>query len=237
MFAEIAEGRFNSTLQSGLLCAVILLPATAWAASVNGATDNQEAPQIAMATVPSAVPASTAPTGTGPAPAAQPAQPAQPAQSPPSIQPAQPSKLATLSRHIQSRYGISEPKANQIVGQAIDNGSRHQLDPELLLAIIAVESTFRERAVSRVGARGLMQVMPGVHRDKLRNIGGTRALFDPAKNIHTGAQILNTYLSNHSGDLRRALLNYNGSLGHKRSSYADRVMDLYRDFQRVTTQG
>lgn len=233
MFAEIAEGRLNSNLKSGLLCAVMLLPATAWAASATAETGVKDTSQVAMAAVPATIPPPTVPTG----PAAIPAQPTPAVQSAPSAQPPQPNKLANLSRHIQSRYGISEQKANQIVGQAIDNGSRHRLDPELILAIIAVESTFRERAVSRVGARGLMQVMPGVHRDKLREIGGSRALFDPGKNIHTGARILNIYLNNHSGDLRRALLNYNGSLGHKRSSYADKVMELYRDFQRVTTPG
>lgn len=230
MFAEIAEGRFNFDLKSGLLCAVMLLPATAWATSASGETGNKDASQVAMATLPSTTPPSTVPTGTE-------ATPAQPTPAVPTAQPARPTKLASLSRHIQNRYGITEQKANHIVGQAIDNGGRHRLDPELILAIIAVESTFRERAVSRVGARGLMQVMPGVHRDKLREIGGSRALFDPGKNIHTGARILNIYLNNHSGNLQRALLNYNGSLGHKRSSYADKVMELYRDFQRVTTEG
>lgn len=146
------------------------------------------------------------------------------------------SKVDYLSQHIQRTYKIPEQNATRIVQEAIKSGDRHQLAPELILAIIAVESTFRERAVSRVGARGLMQVMPGVHRNKVRDIGGTRALFDPAKNIHTGAQILVDYLNNHSGDLRRALLNYNGSLG-SRSSYADRVMRIYQDFQRVTIEG
>lgn len=145
-------------------------------------------------------------------------------------------KASNLARHLQDKYKLSETKASQIVQEAIVNGDRHQLEPELILAVIAVESMFRERAVSRVGARGLMQVMPRVHRDKLRHIGGTRALFDPAKNIHTGSQILVGYLNNHAGNLRRALLNYNGSLG-MRSSYADRVMKIYSDFQKVTTEG
>ncbi|MER2602769.1 MAG: transglycosylase SLT domain-containing protein [Candidatus Competibacter phosphatis] len=91
-------------------------------------------------------------------------------------------------------------------------------------------------AVSRVGARGLMQVMPGSHKGKIRKIGGTRELFDPAKNIHTGSQILVEYLEDHSGDLRRALLNYNGSLG-TRSSFPDKVIRIYRGLQRVTVEG
>ena len=145
-------------------------------------------------------------------------------------------KLASLSQHIQNTYKVSERKATSIVREAIKSADRHQVEPELILAIIAIESTFRERAVSRVGARGLMQVMPGVHREKLKHIGGPRALFDPAKNIHTGSQILVDYLNDHSGNLRRALLNYNGSLG-MRSSFAERVIRVYRDFQKVTTPG
>jgi len=145
-------------------------------------------------------------------------------------------KLASLSQHIQNTYKVSERKATSIVREAIKSAERHQVEPELILAIIAIESTFRERAVSRVGARGLMQVMPGVHREKLKHIGGPRALFDPAKNIHTGSQILVDYLNDHSGNLRRALLNYNGSLG-MRSSFAERVIRVYRDFQKVTTPG
>lgn len=154
----------------------------------------------------------------------------------PEIKPADRQKMASLSRHIQHKYRIPAYKANQIVQEAIDNGRRHGLDPELILALIAVESTFKERAVSRVGARGLMQVMPGSHRRKVSEIGGSHALFDPVKNIHVGSRILVKYLDAHSGNLRRALLSYNGSLG-TRSSFPDRVMRVYRDLRRVTTEG
>ena len=236
--AEIAEERFSQALKSGLLCAVMLMPAAVWADQVTGQNENKQPAQVAMVTppmieAPAPAPASAAPANPAPA-ATAPAIDSKP--DPTGVEPVQQSKLTNLSRHIQSKYGISEQKATNIVRQSIDNGSRHQLEPELILAIIAVESMFRERAVSRVGARGLMQVMPGPHREKVKEIGGSRALFDPAKNIHTGSKILTIYLNNHSGNLRRALLNYNGSLG-TRSSYADRVMRIYRDLQRATTTG
>lgn len=213
VFAEIAKGRFNLTLRSGLLCAVVLMPATALADSTAG--ESEQPTQVAMTTVPDidsiAEPGST------------------------EIKPAHQNKVANLSRHIQRKYGVPEHKATHIVREAVHNGDRHQLEPELILALIAVESTFKERAVSRVGARGLMQVMPGAHPGKIREIGGSHALFDPAKNIHTGSRILVGYINAHSGDLRRALLKYNGSLG-KRSSFPDRVMRIYRDLRRVTTE-
>jgi soluble lytic murein transglycosylase-like protein len=146
-------------------------------------------------------------------------------------------RIDQLSRHIQRKYRVSESKARRIVVEAIHNGQRHQLEPELILAVIAIESTFNERAVSRVGARGLMQVMPRYHPNKVREIGGAHALFDPVKNIHTGSRILAQYRAQQSGNLRRALLKYNGSLHLRRSSYADKVMRVYRDLQRVTVEG
>lgn len=211
VFAEIARERFNLSLKSGLLCAVMLMPATVLADSTTG--ENGEPAQVAMATVPviDAGPSSTS-----------------------EVKPAHQDKVINLSQHIQRKYGVPEHKATHIVLEAMENADRHQVEPELILAIIAVESTFKERAVSRVGARGLMQVMPGPHRSKVREIGGSHALFDPAKNIHTGSRILVNYLNAHSGNLRRALLSYNGSLG-TRSSFPDRVMRIYRDLQRVTT--
>ena len=247
IFAEFARERLFSNFKSGLLCAVILMPATTLAdppqISSEVAPQAATAPAAASATAPTTTPpeitSAAAPTTIALATTAQVTTTA-PDTGPKTAstgetKAASGGKAISLSRHIQDKYKISESKAAQIVRAAMVNGDRHQLEPELILAIIAVESTFKERAVSRVGARGLMQVTPGIHRKKVQAIGGSRALFDPAKNIHTGSQILVTYLNDHSGDLRRALLNYNGSLG-MRSSYADRVMRIYRDFQRVTTE-
>lgn len=219
VFAEIARERFNLTLKSGLLCAVILMPASVLAESA--AEPGGEPAQVAMATLP-ALNLDSGSTETKPAQ--------------PEAKPAQPDKAVNLSLHIQRKYKVPEQKATNIVREALSNADRHQLEPELILAIIAVESTFKERAVSRVGARGLMQVLPGAHPSKIKEIGGRRALFDPAKNIHTGSRILVNYLDAHSGDLRRALLNYNGSLG-TRSAFPDRVMRIYRDLKSVTVEG
>jgi soluble lytic murein transglycosylase-like protein len=211
VFAEFARERFFLTLKSGLLCAAMLMPAAALADSQ--AVNGEKPPQV----IRTAILDIDSETGSTEA------------------KPADQRKVVSLSQHIQRKYKVPEYKANQIVQAAVINGKRHQVEPELILAIIAVESTFKERAVSRVGARGLMQVMPGSHRSKIREIGGSHALFDPGKNIHTGSRILVNYLDAHSGNLRRALLSYNGSLG-TRSSFPDRVMRIYRDFQRVTVE-
>ncbi len=210
-FTECVKERLTLTLKSGLLCAAILVPAAALAQS----------PETVRGEEPNPITAAINPdSGTDTA----------------ELRPAEQGKVARLSSHIQSKYRVPEAKARRIVHEAVRNGKRHDVDPELILAIIAVESTFKERAVSRVGARGLMQVMPGSHKGKVRKIGGSHALFDPAKNIHTGSQILVEYLADHSGNLRRALLNYNGSLG-TRSSFPDKVIRIYRSLQRVTVEG
>lgn len=87
---------------------------------------------------------------------------------------------------------------------------RAGLDPQMVLALIQVESNFRKYAVSRAGARGYMQVMPfwvKLIGDKDHN------LFHLRINLRYGCVILRHYLDLERGDLYRALGRYNGSLG------------------------
>ncbi|HCB14516.1 MAG TPA: hypothetical protein DEP36_13260 [Gammaproteobacteria bacterium] len=213
-FTEYVKERLALTLKSGLLCAAMLMPATTLAQSPEMVRSDDESTNITTTAMEAE---DTAASSTAASSAEQ-------------------QKITQLSGHIQRTYRVPGAKAQHIVSEAFRNAKKHQLDPELILAIIAVESTFKERAVSRVGARGLMQVMPGSHARKVKDIGGSRQLFDPAKNIHVGSRILVNYLDDHSGNLRRALLNYNGSLG-TRSSFPDRVIRIYRNLKRVTTEG
>ena len=90
---------------------------------------------------------------------------------------------------------------------------RANLDPELVLAVIQVESNFDRWAISRAGARGLMQIMPFW----LNEIGRPNDnLFNPATNLRFGCTILRHYLDIERGNLTRALARYNGSLGSNR---------------------
>jgi soluble lytic murein transglycosylase-like protein len=94
------------------------------------------------------------------------------------------------------------------------------LAPELVLAVIEVESNFDHYAVSVAGAIGLMQIMPfwlveiGRPEDNLLHI---------RTNLRYGCTILKYYLDKEDGDLRRALGRYNGSLGHRK--YPNKVID------------
>jgi soluble lytic murein transglycosylase-like protein len=93
------------------------------------------------------------------------------------------------------------------------------LDPELLLAVIEIESGFDRYAVSATGARGLMQVMPFW----MKEIGHPRDdLFNPRINIRYGCRILKRYLDEERGDLPTALARYNGTAGQRR--FPDKVL-------------
>lgn len=89
--------------------------------------------------------------------------------------------------------------------------SRAGLNPQLMLAVAEVESSFRKYAVSRSGARGLMQIMPFWTREI--GDGDPRRLFETRANLRYGAVILRHYLDLEDGDLVRALARYNGSAG------------------------
>ena len=143
-------------------------------------------------------------------------------------------RMHRLSSYIARNFKISKAKAVDIVAECQRHADKFDLDPELILAVIAVESTFRERAVSSAGARGLMQVLPRAHPKKVRSIGGVHALFDPSKNIHTGSRILTEYLERSDGDLNNALLRYNGSLRDPKARYAAKVMRQYGKLKQVT---
>lgn len=88
--------------------------------------------------------------------------------------------------------------------------SRARLSPELVLALIQVESRFDRFAISSAGAQGLMQIMPFW----LKQIGRPGDnLFRPTTNLRMGCTILRYYLDKEKGDMTRALARYNGSLG------------------------
>jgi len=101
---------------------------------------------------------------------------------------------------------------------------RTKLSPELVLAVIHVESRFNRWAISSAGARGLMQIMPFW----LKEIGRPGdSLFDLKTNLRFGCTILSHYLKKENGNLVRALGRYNGSLGSFR--YPDLIFKALRN--------
>jgi soluble lytic murein transglycosylase-like protein len=97
------------------------------------------------------------------------------------------------------------------------------VDPVLILAVMAIESRYNPVAESDMGAKGLMQVIPKFHQEKLLDHGGEHALLDPEVNIHVGAQILREYYRRF-GDLETALQMYAGAFDEPTSQYAGKVL-------------
>ena len=122
-----------------------------------------------------------------------------------------------LARHVR------DPKERtQILDAVHCEARRVGIPPELVLAVMDVESRFDRFAVSSAGAVGLMQVMPfwprelGMTNDRLVRI---------ADNVRMGTTILGYYLRKERGNYQRALQRYNGSLG--RPTYSDIVLDRF----------
>jgi len=125
--------------------------------------------------------------------------------------------LTDMSNRLRPK--VDDPAERlQILKTTHYEASRAGLPPELVLAVIDVESNFDRFAISSVGARGLMQVMPFW----LEEIGRPDDdLFDIHTNLRFGCTILKLYLDREHGDRTRALARYNGSVG--KSWYPQRV--------------
>lgn len=108
----------------------------------------------------------------------------------------------------------------QILTRVHYEASRAELKPELVLAVIEVESNFDRYAVSVAGALGLMQVMP-FWRDEIGRPEDN--LIHLHTNLRYGCTILKFYLDKENGDIRRALGRYNGSLGQRK--YPNKVIE------------
>ena len=135
-----------------------------------------------------------------------------------------PRAQAALATWIARRYKVAPEPVAALVQEAWSIGQRAGLDPTLILAIMAVESSFNPFAQSTMGAQGLMQVMSQVHDDKYQAFGGTRAAFDPITNLRVGAQILKECIER-AGGLQEGLRFYVGAaLLSSDGGYADKVL-------------
>lgn len=131
-----------------------------------------------------------------------------------------------LSMSIKLKPYIKNPQERLELLKKIHLAStKVQLQPELILAVIQIESSFNPYAVSRVGAQGLMQVMPFWKKE----IGSTDDnLIDTETNLHYGSTILKRYLDREKGDHANALARYNGSYGSYK--YSRKVMNAWLDY-------
>jgi len=129
---------------------------------------------------------------------------------------------------------VAAPAGGDLRDLAAAVARRHGLDPDLVLAVVSVESGFRPQAVSPKGAQGLMQLMP-----KTASSLGVADAFDPTQNLDAGTRHLGQLLTLYGGDLTRALAAYNAGEGavHRHGgvppyretrAYVKRVLERYR---------
>ena len=117
---------------------------------------------------------------------------------------------AAIASWISRRYHVAPEPVSRLVQEAWSVGQRAKLDPTLILAIMAIESSFNPFAQSSVGAQGLMQVMTRLHDDKYEVFGGNHAAFDPVTNLRVGVQVLKECIAR-AGSLEGGLRYYVGA--------------------------
>lgn len=135
-----------------------------------------------------------------------------------------PRDQAAVATWIARRYKVAPEPIGALVKEAWTIGQRAGLEPTLILAIMAIESSFNPYAQSAVGAQGLMQVMTRVHDDKYEAFGGTHAAFDPISNLRVGVQVLKECIAR-AGNLQEGLRYYVGAaLLESDGGYVGRVL-------------
>jgi len=147
-------------------------------------------------------------------------------------------------RFLAARHTRLAPFEIERLSRAIvDAAHENQLDPTLILAVIAVESGGHAFAVSPVGALGLMQILPPTGREIAERLGitwrGPQTLFDPYVNVRLGAAYLRELADRYDGEISTALVAYNWGPGHidrrlRRGTplpvrYSKLVLDAYDD--------
>jgi soluble lytic murein transglycosylase-like protein len=126
--------------------------------------------------------------------------------------------LVDMSARLQ-RFIKDDKRRLELLRAIHREATRAKLQPELVLSVIQIESYFDHYALSYVGARGLMQVMPFWKKEIGRPDDN---LMDIDTNLRYGCTILSYYLKKEKGDMIRALARYNGSLG--KTKYPAKVL-------------
>ncbi|MDP3699923.1 MAG: lytic transglycosylase domain-containing protein [Hylemonella sp.] len=121
-----------------------------------------------------------------------------------------PKEQAAVAYWLSKKYRVAPEPLSALVVEAYEVGRRTDIDPLLLLSVMAIESSFNPFAQSPVGAQGLMQVMTRVHSDKYEAFGGKLAAFDPLANLRVGALVLQEYIRR-TGSVEGGLRYYVGA--------------------------
>lgn len=140
--------------------------------------------------------------------------------------------LKRVGSYVAKRYRVSESALRAPLVRAQRSGHELGIDPLLIVAVMAIESSFNPLAESTVGAQGLMQVIPRFHMDKIGDDADDAALFDPDTNVRVGSLVIKEGLQRY-GSLTRALQYYGGALKDSQARYAKKVFTLQARLQAV----
>jgi len=144
-----------------------------------------------------------------------------------------PKPQAAVAYWLSKKYRVAAEPLIVLVAEAYGIGKRTKIDPTLILAIMAVESSFNPFAQSQVGAQGLMQVMTRVHGDKYESAGGTLTAFDPVTNMRVGVKVLQECIAR-AGSLEGGLRYYVGAANlDDDGGYAAKVLAEHERLRQV----
>lgn len=144
-----------------------------------------------------------------------------------------PKQQAAVAYWLSKKYRVAAEPLSVLVSEAYEIGKRTKLDPTLILAIMAVESSFNPFAQSHVGAQGLMQVMTRVHGDKYESAGGTLTAFDPVTNMRVGVKVLQECIAR-AGSVEGGLRYYVGAANlEDDGGYAGKVLAEHERLRQV----
>ena len=125
--------------------------------------------------------------------------------------------------YVSRRYHVSTDALQPIFATAQAVGRDLHIDPLLIIAVIGVESGFNPFSQSVVGAQGLMQVMPGIHKDKLPDEADQLAFLDPVTNVQVGAKVLKESIRRNGG-VEGGLQQFAGAANDPDRRYASKVL-------------
>jgi len=142
--------------------------------------------------------------------------------------------LERVRDYVAKRYRVSASALEAPIERARVSGAELGIDPLLIVAVMAVESSFNPLAESTIGAQGLMQVIPKFHMDKIGDDAGPNALFDPVTNVRVGSLVIKEGLRRY-GTLTRALQYYGGALTDPNAGYARKVLSMKAKLEKIAS--
>lgn len=139
-------------------------------------------------------------------------------------------EMLRVRDYVARRYRVSAVALEPVLAAAEESAREIGVDPLLVVAVIAVESSFNPFAESHMGAQGLMQVIPRFHMDKIGDEAGEDALFDPMLNVRVGTLVIDEGLRRY-GSLQEALQYYGGARSDPTAAYYRKVMAMKQRLQ------